>query len=135
MIPIPCPPADLAPGRLLILACSATKRPDSGYIPAIYRYDGPLWQTLRVTDPRGSMARVAFLSAHYGFQDSAAPIADYNARLTIDLSKRMIAGGMTTRWPGRHLPAHLIRRAYRHDDEARPQSVARAWCPKQAPLE
>lgn len=192
MIPIPCPPADLAPGRLLILACSATKRPDPGHMPAIYRYDGPLWQTLRVNDPRGSMARVAFLSAHYGFQDSAAPIADDNARLTIDLSKRMIAGGMTTRWPrppsprspdtwGMHpgaencvdvpirpcpLPRHRARRrpslprryaripsqfcplegcrresasdrnqrADRHD-EARPQSVARAWCPKQPPLE
>ncbi|NRP76121.1 hypothetical protein ILFOPFJJ_07045 [Ensifer psoraleae] len=84
MIPIHCTPADLAPGRLLILGCSATKRPDPGYMPAIYRYDGALWQTLRVTDPRGSTAWVAFLSAHYGFQDAAVPIADYNARLTID---------------------------------------------------
>ncbi|MFA1677220.1 hypothetical protein ACDY97_32090 [Rhizobium mongolense] len=99
MIPIPCPPADIAPGRLLVLACSATKKADPGYMPAIYRYDGPLWQTLRVTDPRGSMARVAFLSAHYGFQDAAVPIADYNARLPSDLAQRMIAGGMGTRWP------------------------------------
>src|SRR3546814_7213550 len=33
--------------RLLILACSATKRQDDGYMPAIDRYDGPLWQTVR----------------------------------------------------------------------------------------
>ncbi|WFS69529.1 hypothetical protein CFBP4996_26415 (plasmid) [Agrobacterium leguminum] len=99
MIPFPSPPAGIAPGRLLILACSATKKVEPAYMPAIYRYDGPLWQTLRVTDPRGSMARVAFLSAHYGFRDSAVPIENYNARLTDDLAKRMIAGGMGTRWP------------------------------------
>ncbi len=45
------------------------------------------------------MAKVAFLSAHYGFRDAATPIADYDARLTQDLAERMIAGGVTTRWP------------------------------------
>ncbi|SFG79425.1 hypothetical protein [Methylobacterium gossipiicola] len=85
--------------RLLILACSATKRPDAERMPAIARYDGPLWRTLRAADPDGRRARVAFLSAHYGFRDATTPIADYDARLTRDLADRMIAGGMTTRWP------------------------------------
>lgn len=85
--------------RLLVLACSATKRQDIGYMPARSRYDGPLWGSLRSVDPNGVCARVAFLSAHYGFRDAETPIALYNARLTQDLAERMIAGGMTTRWP------------------------------------
>ena len=82
--------------RLLVLACSATKRSDPDPIPALARYDGPLWRTLRAADPEGRTAKVAFLSAHYGFRDAAAPIADYDARLTQDLAERMIAGGVTT---------------------------------------
>ncbi|KMO26498.1 hypothetical protein VQ02_34160, partial [Methylobacterium variabile] len=85
--------------RLLVLACSATKRPDPDRIPALARYDGPLWRTLRAADPEGRRAKVAFLSAHYGFRDAETPIADYDARLTKDLAERMIAGGVTTRWP------------------------------------
>lgn len=87
------------PRRLLILACSATKRSDQAPIPARDRYDGPLWRTLRATDPRGRLARVGFLSARYGFRDAQTPIEDYDARLSEDLARRMIAGGMTTRWP------------------------------------
>ncbi len=37
--------------RPLILACAATKRSNPGYMPAIERYNGPLWQTLRAVDP------------------------------------------------------------------------------------
>ncbi|MCJ2027983.1 hypothetical protein MKK50_00925, partial [Methylobacterium sp. J-043] len=85
--------------RLLVLACSATKRSDPDPIPALARYDGPLWRTLRAADPAGRRARVAFLSAHYGFRDAATPIAAYDARLTQDLAERMVADGVTTRWP------------------------------------
>lgn len=85
--------------RLLILSCSATKRPEAGYIPARLRYDGPFWRTLRAVDPDGTRASVAFLSARYGFRDADTSVQDYDARLTQDLAERMIAGGMTTRWP------------------------------------
>ena len=85
--------------RLLILACSATKRPGPTYLPARLRYDGPLWRTLRFVDPDGRKAKVAFLSARYGFRAADTPIEDYDARLTAELAERMIAGGMTTRWP------------------------------------
>ncbi|WP_019998520.1 hypothetical protein [Aureimonas ureilytica] len=85
--------------RLVLISCSATKRPDGARMPAIERYDGPLWQTLRTADPNGTLAQVAFLSAHYGFRSASTPIADYDARLTRDLADAMIAGGMTTRWP------------------------------------
>lgn len=78
-----------------LLACSATKRPDPGRIPARERYDGPLWRILRVTDPDSHLAR-----------------------LTTELAARMIAGGVTTRWPrppsprrpdtfGRHASAEI----------------------------
>jgi hypothetical protein len=85
--------------RLLILACSATKRHDPGWMPAWERYDGPLWQTWRSVDPDRKLARVGFLSARYGFGSGDRLIEDYDARLTPDLAARMIAGGMGTRWP------------------------------------
>ncbi len=91
--------ADPRPRRLLILACSATKRHTPDRIPARDRYDGPLWRTLRAADPNGQLARVGFLSARFGFRDARTPIEDYDARLSEDLAARMIAGGMTTRWP------------------------------------
>ncbi len=85
--------------RLLVLACSAIKRPDPGYIPVIDRYDGPLWRTLRTADPAGARAKVAVLSALHGFRAASTPIDLYNVRLTRDLADRMIAGGVTTRGP------------------------------------
>lgn len=85
--------------RLLILGCSATKRRDLGWMPAWERYDGPLWRTWRTADPERRLARVGFLSARYGFRTGDSPIEDYDARLTPDLAERMIAGGMTMRWP------------------------------------
>lgn len=85
--------------RLLILACSATKRRDPGWMPAWERYDGPLWQTWRSADPQRRLARVGFLSARYGFGTGDRPIEDYDVRLTPELAERMIAGGMTMRWP------------------------------------
>lgn len=87
------------PHQLLILACSATKRRDAGWIDAIDRYDGPLWRTVRAVAPDRMRIKVAVLSARYGFLDSRSPIEDYDARLTPELAGRMIAGGMTTRWP------------------------------------
>lgn len=90
---------DPCPRRLLILACSATKRHDPDPIPATDRYRGPLWQTLRATDPEGRLARVGFLSARYGFRRAETRIEDYDAKLTRALAQRMIEGGVTTRWP------------------------------------
>ena len=68
-------------------------------MPGRDRYDGPLWRTLRHVDRDGSKAKVAFLSARYGFRTADTPIELYDARLTPDLAARMIAGGTTTRWP------------------------------------
>lgn len=85
--------------RLLILACSATKRAGPDYMPALERYDGPLWQTLRSADPRGEKAKVAFLSAHLGFRAANPPIELYDARMTDQIVAAMKAGDLGTRWP------------------------------------
>ncbi|MGB3833295.1 MAG: hypothetical protein WA975_15710 [Mesorhizobium sp.] len=85
--------------RLLILACSATKRDGETYMPAIDRYDGPLWRTLRAADPERRLARVAFLSARLGFRCADTPIKLYDARMTAEIAERMKAGGLATRWP------------------------------------
>lgn len=85
--------------RLLILACSATKRDGPEYMPVIDRYDGPLWRTLRSVDPRGEKAAVAFLSAHLGFRAADTPIEMYHARMTEQMAAAMMAGDLGTRWP------------------------------------
>ena len=85
--------------RLLILACSATKRDGPACMPAIQRYDGPLWQTLRAVDPYGEKAKVAFLSAHLGFRAASSPIEIYDARMTDQVAAAMKAGDLGTRWP------------------------------------
>ena len=93
------PVQDRCHHRLLILACSATKRTGPKWMPARDRNDGPLWRSLRHIDRDGRKAKVVFLSARYGFRTADTPIEFYEARLTPDLAGRMIAGGMTTRWP------------------------------------
>lgn len=91
--------AILASERLLILACSATKRGEQKYLRAIERYDGPLWRTLRAVDPDGEKAKVAFLSAHLGFRAADTPIEIYDARMTAEMACAMKAGNLGTPWP------------------------------------
>jgi len=89
-------------GRLIVLACSESKSSELGRIPAYQRYDGPLWRTLRAADPEGCKATVMFLSARFGLGSACdCNIQHYDARLTVQLADRMIAGGVTATWPGR----------------------------------
>jgi hypothetical protein len=87
------------PRRLLILSCSMTKRAVPKWMPARDRYDGPLWRTLRRADTDEQKARVAFLSAEYGFRDARTTIETYDARMTPEIAAAMKAGGLGTRWP------------------------------------
>lgn len=96
------------PMRLLILSCSATKLDGDKYMPAIDRYDGPLWRTLRATDPERRLAHVAFLSARLGFRCADAPIEFYDARMTAEIAERMKAGGLGTRWPRPRSQRHAM---------------------------
>ncbi len=85
--------------RLLILACSATKSKEAGHIPAIERYQGPLWQTLRVVDPAGKLAFASVLSARVGWKPADEPIEEYEQRLTEDRKRELLEGGLATGWP------------------------------------
>ncbi|OBZ97476.1 hypothetical protein ADU59_00150 (plasmid) [Pararhizobium polonicum] len=85
--------------RLLIPSCSMTKRAGPKWIPARDRYDGPLWRTLRHVDPDEHKARVAILSAHYGFRDANMDIEQYEARMTPEIVAVVKSGGLSTRWP------------------------------------
>lgn len=124
--------------RLLILACSATKRGGTERIPAIERYDGPLWRTLRHCDPEGRKAMVALLSARYGFRDASSPIENYDARMTEDVAGRMIAGGIGMRWPrprtqrrvmpdGQHPGMHIARMVRRGDRPIADVALVGGW--------
>jgi len=85
--------------RLLILACSQTKRPGPEPMRAIERYNGPLWQTLRAADPLKHNVGVAFVSARYGFSSAWREIDDYNLRLTPELAEQMLTNGIMNQWP------------------------------------
>lgn len=83
--------------RLLILGCSATKRPDPGTLPAIERYDGPAYRVVRkhlAELPAGSLLglRILVLSAKYGLIGGWDWIANYDEKLTrsraLELSTR-----------------------------------------------
>lgn len=71
--------------RLLIIACSATKRPDAGELPAIDRYDGPAYRVLRKWQrerpDQAAALDVLILSAEFGLIASDQPIPDYDRRM------------------------------------------------------
>lgn len=71
--------------RLLILACSATKRHDVGLLPAVERYDGPSFRTLRrflADDPaRRDALDLLILSAQLGLITGDTRILDYDQRM------------------------------------------------------
>lgn len=71
--------------RLLIVACGATKRADVDHIPAIDRYSGPPFRTLRKALaglPEEQRPTVLILSAEFGLIAADAPIPNYNHRMT-----------------------------------------------------
>ena len=70
---------------LLILGCSATKRPNPEPMAAVERYDGPLYRVLRGwmrRTPVTAWPTVLVLSAKYGLVTGWYSISDYNQRLT-----------------------------------------------------
>ncbi len=72
--------------NLLIIACSATKRHDAGLLPALHRYDGPLYRIIRrALAERPQLAArltIRILSAEYGLISADTPIPDYDQRMT-----------------------------------------------------
>lgn len=96
LYPLPEQPAPDQSDRLLVIQCSDTKRPGGGKMPAIDRYNGPLWQVLRKADPDGSRCQVAFLSAYYGGPWCARDtrIATYDRKLDATQAAAWVKGGV-----------------------------------------
>lgn len=72
--------------RLLIVACSATKKPTAGAIPALERYDGVAYRVIRRwQQDHGAQAdqlAILILSARYGLIRADTCIPTYNDRMT-----------------------------------------------------
>ncbi|HEX6290924.1 MAG TPA: hypothetical protein VFZ66_17195 [Herpetosiphonaceae bacterium] len=69
--------------RLLLIACSQSKRPDPGLLPARARYTGGAYQILNKAEREGvPLPQVLILSAEFGFLRPTDPIPDYDRRMT-----------------------------------------------------
>jgi hypothetical protein len=82
-----------------MMACSSKKTMTEGKVPALQRYDGPLWQTLRAANPNNNKAFVTFLSAKFGFHDALYTLPIYDMRLTPSSAQQMIQRGIELPWP------------------------------------
>src|SRR5713101_7642697 len=83
----------MALDRLLILGCSQKKRPDSGLLPALDRYDGPMFRVLRKflrECPGGAQGLETYiLSAEFGLMPASQPIPNYDRRMTLQQASRL----------------------------------------------
>jgi hypothetical protein len=78
--------------RLFVLGCSQAKRSTAGSIPAIARYDGPLFRVLRsfLRDHLWPQRlAVAVLSAEHGLIGALSGIANYDHRLTAERARQI----------------------------------------------
>jgi hypothetical protein len=64
--------------RVLIIACTDTKRPAPGPVPALQLYDGPTFRVLR-NSPAPDITLI--LSAEHGLIDANTLIRPYNTRM------------------------------------------------------
>jgi hypothetical protein len=81
--------------RLLMIASSTAMRPDSGLLPALNRYDGPVYRLLRAHRAAGHrLPTILILSANYGLIAANHPIpADRrDERLTIIKARLAVHG-------------------------------------------
>ncbi|MGI8549323.1 MAG: DUF6884 domain-containing protein [Dehalococcoidia bacterium] len=81
----------LPPQRLLLMACSQRKRPDSNLLPAIERYDGPAFRVLRryLRSVPVQSPEVYILSAEFGLIPASQPIPYYDRRMTAERAREV----------------------------------------------
>lgn len=84
----------MSPGsRLLLLSCSQNKLTDSKLLPAIERYDGPLFRVLRKflreCPSQAAHVNTFILSAEYGLIPATESIFWYDRRLTSQRAVRL----------------------------------------------
>lgn len=72
------------PRKLLMIACSQSKHSDAGLLPAIERYDGPVFRLLRrfLRQQCALQPDIYILSAEFGLIHYAQPILNYDRRMT-----------------------------------------------------
>ena len=69
---------------LLIISCSQRKIKTELPVPAIRRYDGPLYRMLRKHPFKDAPIDIAILSARYGLLLCNEPIPDYDQKMTTE---------------------------------------------------
>jgi hypothetical protein len=99
--------------RLLILGCSATKKTTPGELPAIARYDGPMYRVLHAflrEHHWPTNTSVAVLSAEHGLIGGLTPIADYDRRMSKDRASELTGRVSKTleNWSADHSETHLL---------------------------
>ena len=82
-------PRDRSDRRLLVIACCATKTDAPGEIPALERYAGTLFQTLKSKGIPDDVD-VAILSAEYGLIRADHPLSEYETEMTTDRKKELL---------------------------------------------
>ena len=92
------------------------------------RYGGPLWQTLRASDPDGGKAFVCFLSAQFGLGDARDLLPHYDRVLTDADADRMAGSGTWACYPelsqsSRMSMAAKLRAARQHGPLRSPSGV------------
>lgn len=91
---------------LLILACSATKRPEPHPLPAIDRYDGPFYRVLRKAVREraglGDQLHILILSAQHGILAADNLILNYDRRMDRGRAQELapdVALALAPYWP------------------------------------
>ena len=82
--------------RLLIMSCCITKTDDPGQIPALERYAGSLFQTLKKQGIPDDVD-VAILSAKHGLIRINHPLSTYDTRMTKATQKKLLEDDEFTR--------------------------------------
>jgi hypothetical protein len=99
--------------HLVVLGCSSTKFHATGDLPAIQRYDGPMYRVLR-TYLRETLwpspLSVAVLSAKYGLIGGLTPIADYDQRMDRGRAAELMPASTETllRWSETHKQVSFV---------------------------
>jgi hypothetical protein len=77
--------------RLLILSCSQRKTTATGRVPAIDRYDGPVFRVLRnyLREVPSQALTVLIVSAKYGLIESNRRIPAYDCRMSAARAKEL----------------------------------------------
>lgn len=77
---------------LLILPCGGRKLHNPEPLPALQRYDGPFYRTLRAhARLRKPMPDILILSAKYGLIEGHEPILDYDTELTRKAAEALVS--------------------------------------------